>query len=93
MTPSPAAPNGRNFGLRAPGVTTLDWVTEVPDETAHDIQLSRTARAHLLANRAAMDLMADSESELTRVAQADANGRLSIRISRPRPLRIANPAP
>jgi hypothetical protein len=53
------APNplSRNFGVRFPETTLLDWVTEVPDETAHDERLELTARSQELANRSAIDAL------------------------------------
>jgi hypothetical protein len=53
------APNhdSRNVGARFPATTLLDWVTEVPDETAHDERLELTARSQELANRSAIDAL------------------------------------
>lgn len=53
------APNSesRNVGVRYPATTLLDWVTEVPDETAHDERLELTARSQELANRSAIDAL------------------------------------
>ena len=53
----PADPDSRNVGRRFPATTLLDWVTEVPDETAHGERLEQTARAHLLANLAAIRVL------------------------------------
>ncbi|MGH2547992.1 MAG: M14 family metallopeptidase [Thermomicrobiales bacterium] len=50
-------PQSRNFGVRYPETTLLDWVTEVPDETAHDERLELTARSQELANRSAIDAL------------------------------------
>jgi hypothetical protein len=47
----------RNFGVRFPATTLLDWVTEVPDETAHGDRLEQTARCHLLANLTAIEAL------------------------------------
>lgn len=54
FTPNPTS---RNFGVRFPETTLLDWVTEVPDETAHDERLELTARSQELANRSAIDAL------------------------------------
>jgi hypothetical protein len=51
----PFDPANRNFGVRFPSTTLLDWVTEVPDETAHGDRLEQTARCHLLANLTAIE--------------------------------------
>lgn len=54
FAPNPAS---RNVGVRYPATTLLDWVTEVPDETAHDERLELTARSQELANRSAIDAL------------------------------------
>jgi hypothetical protein len=50
-------PVSRNIGVRAPATTLLSWITEVPDETAHDERLELTARSQHLANRSAIDAL------------------------------------
>lgn len=54
----PPDPEGRGFSARFPKTTVLNWVTEVIDETATGDHLEITARAHLLANRAMLNLLA-----------------------------------
>lgn len=54
IVPDPAS---RNIGVRAPATTLLSWITEVPDETAHDERLELTARSQYLANRSAIDAL------------------------------------
>lgn len=85
--PSPAS---RNFAIRFPATTTLDWVTEVPDETAHGRHLALTARAHLLANEVTLRLMAESAPPVERLAATDEPGTLTIRLHRRRPLPVPN---
>lgn len=55
----PPDPEGRGFAARFPKTTVLNWVTEVIDETATGDHLETTARAHLLANRAMLNLLAE----------------------------------
>lgn len=55
----PPDPEGRGFSARFPKTTILNWVTEVIDETATGNHLELTARAHLLANRAMLNLLAE----------------------------------
>jgi hypothetical protein len=50
----------RSPAARYPSVTVASWVTEVPDETAHGEHLRLTAKAHLVANWATIDLLAAS---------------------------------
>jgi hypothetical protein len=85
VAPDPAS---RNFALRFPSTTTLDWVTEVPDETAHGAHLSLTARAHLVANEVALRLMAELAPPVERVAEYRVAGTLTIRLHRQRPLPV-----
>jgi hypothetical protein len=59
---SPPDPEGRGFATRFPRTTVLSWVTEVNDETAEGKHLERTARAHLIANRAMLDLLAETSA-------------------------------
>jgi hypothetical protein len=84
-------PTSRNFAVRFPATTTLDWVTEVPDETAHGAQLALTAQAHLLANDVTLRLMAELAPPVERIAERRGVGELTIRLHRRRPLRIAEP--
>lgn len=80
---SPPDPEGRGFSSRFPGTTVLNWVTEVNDETAEGDHLERTARAHLLANRAMLDLLAEAAA-LPEVAISGG----SLRWARRRPLNV-----
>jgi hypothetical protein len=57
VRPHPIDPDSRNFNVRYSATTLLDWVTEVPDETAHDDRLEQTARCHLLANLTAIETL------------------------------------
>ena len=81
---SPANAEGRGFSSRFPRTTVLSWVTEVNDETAEGSHLDRTARAHLVANRAMLDLMAAAQSRST----ADDDGDTTVRVARTRPLKL-----
>jgi len=79
-------PTARNFALRYPATTTLDWVTEVPDETAHADHLAVTALAHVVADEVAMRLMAEVAPPVERVVERRPDGRMTIRLRRRRPL-------
>src|SRR5690606_24329851 len=48
----------RYYASRFPRTTAVTWVSEVCDATAHNHHLELTAKAHLLANRATLDLLA-----------------------------------
>ncbi|HUY99105.1 MAG TPA: M14 family metallopeptidase, partial [Thermomicrobiaceae bacterium] len=80
----------RAFTARAPKLTVVSWVTEVGDETAHGDQLERTARAHLLANRATLDLLAAAATPVERRFLAVPDGT-RVTVARARPIRL--PAP
>ncbi|MCC6792950.1 MAG: hypothetical protein IT336_14775 [Thermomicrobiales bacterium] len=86
MSSAEPDPQSRNLAVRMPKTITLDWVTEVPDETAHGEQLSLTARCQLLSNVMTLELMAESRNEPRRVVARRADGGLSISIERDRPL-------
>ena len=75
------------FGPQAPGarrsahqpaayhrVTTASWVTEVADETAQGDYLALVARAHLVANRATLRLLAEVAPPVERRAVAGPGG-------------------
>ncbi len=77
----------RSPAARYPAVTVASWVTEVPDETAHGDHLRLTAKAHLLANRATIDLLAASATPPERrILESDTGVRITL--SRRRPIII-----
>lgn len=80
----------RAFSAHAPKLTVVSWVTEVGDETAHGPHLERTARAHLTANRATLDLLAAAATPPIRRILERADGTRSMRITlgRERPIRL-----
>ncbi len=74
----------RSPAARFPHVTVASWVTEVPDETAHGEHLRLTAKAHLIANRATIDLLAASATPPERrILQSDAGTRIMLGRRRP----------
>lgn len=83
-----AGPDARSASLRHPRTTVLTWVTEVNDETARGAHLERVARAHLLANRATLDLLAAAAPDTAITATTDTDGRTTWRTGRERPLRL-----
>jgi hypothetical protein len=65
-------------------VTAANLVTEVPDETAQGDYLHLVAHAHLVANRAILDLLAEAAPTVERVVSDDAGGtRVVLRRQRP----------
>lgn len=50
-----------NFSLEFPEITTIDWTTEVADETATGNFLKLNSRAHLISDIALLDLMYNTE--------------------------------
>jgi len=68
-------------------VTVASWVTEVPDETAHGEHLRLTAKAHLVANRATIDLLAASATPPERRMLRTSRGTRIV-VSRRRPIVI-----
>jgi hypothetical protein len=78
----------RNYALRYPATTVISWVSEVADETAHGRQLRRTARAHLAANRATLDLLAAVAAPPARRIIERADGTARITLGRRRPIRL-----
>ena len=76
-----------NPASRFPAVTVASWVTEVPDETAHGDHLRLTAKAHLIANRATIDLLAASATPPERRIVQTARGTRIV-VSRRRPIVI-----
>lgn len=65
-------------------VTTANWVTEVPDETAQGPYLALVARAHLTANLATLRLLADLAPPVERrVAAGPAGVQVTLRRRRP----------
>ncbi|MEZ4866621.1 MAG: M14 family metallopeptidase [Caldilineaceae bacterium] len=64
----------RGFDMRYPQITLLDWITEVPDETAQGEYLAECAAAHRVANQAMIELVAKSAQPMTRVVCQDGEG-------------------
>jgi hypothetical protein len=86
MTRTSPDPAARNFAVRYPKTTTLDWVTEVPDETAHGEHLALTAHAHLVANETTLQLMLELASPVEHIMTRGDGDAVTIRLSRRRPL-------
>lgn len=82
----------RGFHLRYPRTTVLSWVTEVNDETAEGEHLERVARAHLLANKATLDLLSAAAQPPQMRQAANADGTTTWQIGRQRPLRLGDSA-
>ena len=74
----------RNFAMRYPQITLLDWITEVPDETAQGDYLAECAEAHRVANQAMIELLAASAAPVTRTVEQHADGRIHLRLQRER---------
>ncbi|HUG15811.1 MAG TPA: M14 family metallopeptidase [Thermomicrobiales bacterium] len=85
---APPDPQGRGFATRFPKTTVLSWVTEVNDETAEGEHLERVARAHLLANRATLDLLLAAAPPISRWRTEHGDGTVTLRVGRARPLRL-----
>jgi hypothetical protein len=83
-----ADPAGRGFNARFPNTTVLSWVTEVNDETACGEHLERVAFAHLTANRAMLELLAESAPPANGVRVLEADGLRTWRVGRARPLQV-----
>jgi hypothetical protein len=75
----------RSFPVRYPNTTLVNWVTEVNDETVEGSPLERAARAHLLCNRAALELLQDTY-ERPRISAAREAGVTTVRTGRKRPI-------
>jgi hypothetical protein len=76
----------RSFSLRYPDITLLDWITEVPDETAQGDYLRECAEAHRIANLAMIRLAAEGAQPAQRTVQARPDGRTHIAFARERRL-------
>jgi hypothetical protein len=84
----PESPRGqRSYAVRYPKTTVLNWVTEVCDETVEGEELRRTARAHLLANKAVMEMLR-AHAERTKTSLEPTRSGVRIRTARPRPIQI-----
>jgi hypothetical protein len=76
----------RTFSARYPGITLIDWVTEVPDETAQDDYLRSCAQAHRVANLAVLHRLAASAQPAQQQITATRGGGIHIHSSRERVL-------
>lgn len=74
----------RSFSLRYPDITLLDWITEVPDETAQGDYLLECAEAHRIANLAMIRVVAESAQSAQRVVQTQPDGRVRVAFTRER---------
>jgi hypothetical protein len=85
----PQPPDARARPPRQPEAyyraTAANLVTEVPDETAQGDYLHLVAHAHLVANRAILDLLAELAPPVERAVSTDATG-LRVLLRRQRPL-------
>jgi hypothetical protein len=88
VSTGPADPEGRGFNVRFPNTTVLSWVTEVNDETAREAHLQRVAFAHLTANRAMLELLAESAPPANDVRVLESDGLRTWRVGRSRPLQV-----
>jgi hypothetical protein len=77
----------RSYAVRYPRTTVLSWITEVCDETVDGEELARTARAHLIANKAVMELLHEHRPAPA-VHTIETDHGLHVRTGRVRPLRI-----
>lgn len=76
----------RTFAARYPTITLIDWVTEVPDETAQDDYLRECAQAHRVANLAVLHRLAASAQPAQEQITATPDGGIHIHVSRKRVL-------
>lgn len=90
VAPEQLPQSRRNFAMRYPQITLLDWVTEVPDETAQGDYLIECAEAHRVANQAMIELLARSAAPVTQHVQQYADGRISIGYRRSRQVKGEN---
>lgn len=87
----PLPPEAPQWAMQPPEyyrVTSANWVTEVADETARDEYLGGVAWGHVVANRAALRLLAEVAPRVERLVEWEADAP-SLRLHRRRPL----PAP
>jgi hypothetical protein len=84
---SPDAPRSPHQPDAYYRVTAANLVTEVPDETAQGDYLHLVAQAHLVANRAILDLLAEAAPAVERVVGTDGDG-VRVVLRRQRPLTI-----
>lgn len=84
VTPARLPDARRNFAMCYPQITLLDWVTEVPDETAQGAYLAECAAAHQVANQAMIELLAKSAAPVVRSVEERAEGRVHIGLHRVR---------
>ena len=68
----PASPSA--FSVRFPETCVVDWVTEVPDETAQGEHLRLCAEAHMTAHLACLEFLAAHPQPVQRSAEADGGG-------------------
>ena len=84
---TPVDPDGRGFNVRFPKTTVISWVTEVNDETATGSHLEMVAEAHLIANRAMLELLAVMDSDVRETSLVAGEDQTLRRYKRDRPLK------
>lgn len=72
------------FSARYSDTCVVDWVTEVPDETAQGDHLRLTAEAHITAHLACLEFLAAHDQPVERTAVED-GGAIRWRVGRRRP--------
>ncbi|MBX3000730.1 MAG: hypothetical protein KF893_19570 [Caldilineaceae bacterium] len=76
----------RSFAGVFPSITLVDWITEVPDETAQGDSLAECALAQRTADEAMLRLLAHNARPVQRQVYTIADGRTLIRFHRQRRL-------
>lgn len=74
-----------NFALEFPEITTLDWTTEVADETAIDEYLELNSRAHHVSDLAVLNLAYETKIEYE-TSTENMNGQIIYSKIRKKPL-------
>ncbi len=74
-----------NFALLFPEITTLDWTTEVADETAIGEYLKLNSKAHLVSDLAVLDLIYETKMEYE-ISVEKSNDKLVYTKIRKKPL-------
>lgn len=86
--------NPKNFHphIRYPWITTMEWITEIADETAQGEYLELCSRAHAIADLAVIRLLSGVMEEVEEYS-APEEGRVRLVKRRARPVKIASLTP
>ncbi len=83
----PQNPENNHPHIRYPWITTMEWITEIADETAQGDYLKLCSKTHKVADLAVLELIAKTQVEVL-TKGIDLNGKVKLQRLRKRPVKM-----